>query len=246
MVNGSGAVSDDDGHAMISPVNAVAPVIWLLAGLVFGIECVLTLGEAGIVGGPRAVGWRLGLLSDYGFSPAVWDYTVQGRWAPEISRRYVGYLFVHGSFTDALFGAVLLLALGKFVAEVFHWAAVLAVFFGAGIVGAVAFGVVLDGTVPLIGVWPAVYGLIGAFTYITWRQLGARGGSQLSAFRLIAFLLALQLVFAVIFSGGGNFWFRLSLAVPEMAGFFAGLAVSPFLAPGGWAAFVARARQPRN
>ncbi len=106
--------------------------------------------------------------------------------------------------------------------------------------------IALDGAVPLIGVWPGVYGLIGAFTWITWMNLGAQGRNQVSAFRLIAFLMALQLVFAVLFAGEGGFLFRLSLALPEITGFFAGLALSPFVAPGGWGAIVRRARQSRQ
>lgn len=225
-----------------SPFGNVAPVVWLLAGLVFGVEVWLMLGENGL-GGPAAFGRRQRYFSDLAFSPAVWDYTLRGQWSVDILKRYVSYLFIHGAFTDALFGAALLLALGKFVGDVFHWAALLVVFFGAGIIGAVVFGIALGGTIPLIGVWPGVYGLIGAFTYITWQRLGDSGQNRLVAFRLIAFLLAIQLVFAVIFSGDGSFFFRLALALPEITGFVFGLAVSPFIAPGGWRAFVTRVRR---
>lgn len=225
-----------------SPVGQVAPVVWLLALLVFGVEVWLLLSENGL-GGDNAFGRRARVFNDFAFSPAVWEYTVRGQLSFDLVKRFVSYLFVHGTFTDALFASALLLALGKFVSDVFHWAAVLVVFFGAGIFGAVLFGLVLDGTVPLIGAWPGVYGLIGAFTFITWHRLGQTGQNQLLAFRLIAFLLVLQLVFAVIFAGDGSFWFRLMLALPEISGFFFGLAVSPFIAPGGWGAFVARMRQ---
>ena len=46
---------------------------------------------------------------------------------------------MHGSFTHALFVVVILLALGKMVGEVFRWWAVLVVFFGAAVVGALAY-----------------------------------------------------------------------------------------------------------
>ncbi len=52
-----------------SPVNAVPGVVWVLALAVFGVEVALMAGEAGLVGGARAVGWRLALMQDYAFSP---------------------------------------------------------------------------------------------------------------------------------------------------------------------------------
>ena len=96
--------------------------------------------------------------------------------------RLVTYPFVHFNFTHALFVVVILLALGKMVGEVFRWWAVLVVFFGAAIAGALAYTLVPGLQAPLIGGYPAVYGLIGAFTFLLWVNLAAVGANKYRAF----------------------------------------------------------------
>ena len=227
----------DDPAPFESPFNAIPPVILVLVVAVVAIELTLSAGAAGLVGGPGGIGWRLEALNDYAFSPAVLDYVwTRGDTSPALLKRFVTYAFVHGSFTDALFGAALLLALGKFVGDAFSAPATVAVFVLGTLAGALAFGVFVGGATPLFGVWPAVYGLIGAFTYILWLRLGAAGQNQVAAFRLIGFLLGLQLLFGLLF-GSSPIW------IAELAGFVAGFAASVVLAPGGWSALLARLRQ---
>ena len=105
--------------------------------------------------------------------------------------------------------------------------ATLAVFILSGIVGALAFGVILDSPAPLIGAYPGVYGLIGAFTFLLWTRLGELGENQTRAFSLIGILVAVQLLFGLLFGGTGD-W------VADIAGFATGFALSFFLVPGGW------------
>ena len=227
----------DDHTPFESPFNAIPPVVLILVVAVMAIELTLSAGATGLVGGPGAIGWRLAALQDYAFSPAVLDYVWSGSdRSPDLLMRFVTYAFVHGSFTDALFGAALLLALGKFVGDVFAPVATVAVFVLGTVAGALAFGLFVGGTTPLFGVWPAVYGLIGAFTYILWLRLGAAGQNQVAAFRLIGFLLGLQLVFGLLF-GSSPIW------IAELAGFAVGFAASTVLAPGGWSALLVRLRQ---
>ena len=227
----------DDPTPFESPFNALPPVILLLVAAIVAIELTLSAGAAGIVGGPGGIGWRLSAWNDYAFSPAVLDYVwARGDTSPDLLKRFFTYAFVHGSFTDALFGAALLLALGKFVGDVFAPLATLAIFVLGTLAGALAFGLFVSGTTPLFGVWPAVYGLIGAFTYILWLRLGAAGQNQIAAFRLIGFLLGLQLLFGLLF-GSNPIW------IAELAGFVVGFAASTVLAPGGWSALLVRLRQ---
>ena len=49
------------------------------------------------------------------------------------------------------------------------------IFFGSAIVGALVFALLTNVRTPLVGGYPAVYGLIGAFTFILWVRLGQRG-----------------------------------------------------------------------
>lgn len=212
-----------------SAINPLPPVIVALSLLILGIEIVLQMGARGLIGGPTAIGWRLGAIETYAFSGDIfWWMLGRGEWPPEHVMRFVTYMFVHANLTHAIFGCVLLLAMGKMVGEVFSPLATLAVFLLSGMVGALAYAVILQHQIPLIGAYPGVYGLIGAFTFLLWTRLGELGEKQARAFGLIGFLIAIQLVFAVIF-GGTLDW------IADVAGFGAGFLMSFFLVPGGWA-----------
>ncbi|MEN9011669.1 MAG: rhomboid family intramembrane serine protease [Yoonia sp.] len=218
-------------------VNPIPPVVIVLCLIVVLVELALSAAAAGMIGGPQGIGWRIAALQDYAFSPLVLDRVIAvGDFSFDLLKRFVTYGFLHASFTHALFAAALLLALGKFVGDVFSGVAVLIVFFGALVFGAIIFGLIAEGPVPLIGLYPAVYGLIGAFTYILWVRLGASGENQVKAFQLIGFLLALQLVFGLFF-GSDPSW------LAELAGFAFGFVVSIIVAPGGWTALVAKLRK---
>jgi len=210
-----------------SPLNPIPPVVLVLFLVIVGIEAAFSLGARGIIGGADAVGWRSAAIQDYGVHGQILRWMVEtGQFPPEHLRRLVAYAFVHGSFTHALFAAVLLLALGKFLGEVFrHWA-VLAIFVTATVGGALVYGLVPGDRPWLIGAFPGVYGMIGGFTYVMWLRLGQMGANQARAFTLIGVLMALQLVFALLF-GGSSTW------IADVAGFVAGFAVAIPLSPGG-------------
>ncbi|MBO9400370.1 rhomboid family intramembrane serine protease [Shimia sp. R9_3] len=220
-----------------SPINPLPPVVTALFLILAGVEAVLWLGLQGIVGGPTAVGWRLETIQRYAFSAEIFDWMMTtGNWPLEHVVRFVSYLFVHGNFTHALFGGVLLLAMGKMVGEVFSGWATLAIFVISGAVGALGYAVILDSAVPLLGSYPGVYGLIGAFTFLMWTRLGAVGAPQARAFSLIGMLVAIQLVFGLIF-GGAPDW------VADVIGFGAGFTMSFALTPGGWQRIVEKIRR---
>ncbi|OAN72496.1 rhomboid family intramembrane serine protease [Rhodobacteraceae bacterium EhC02] len=212
-----------------SPVNPLPRVVIALFAVVMGIEGLFSLGAQGIIGGPQAIGWRLGAIQGYAFSAEIFQWMLaNGRWPTEHLARFVTYPFIHGNFTHALFAGVMLLALGKFVGEVFRGWAVLAVFFGASIGGAAIYGLLAASPIPLLGAFPGVYGLIGAFTYLLWLRLGQEGGPQIRAFTLIAFLMGIQLVFGILF-GGSRDW------IADLSGFVFGFGLSFVVSPGGFA-----------
>lgn len=220
-----------------SPFNPLPPVVVALALLIIGIEAVLSLGARGILGGPGAIGWRLDAIQSYAFSGKIFDWMWDsGQYPLEHVMRFVTYSFVHANFTHALFVCVMLLALGKMVGEVFSAVATLAVFVISGIIGALAYAVLLNDDIPLIGGFPGVYGLIGAFTFLLWLRLGQMGAQQVRAFSLIGVLMGLQLIFGLLF-GVQNDW------VADVVGFVAGFALSFVLIPGGWQALVAKMRR---
>ncbi|UWR25987.1 rhomboid family intramembrane serine protease [Sulfitobacter sp. S223] len=230
-------MSDPHDPEFEPPFNKLPAVVVILFLIMAGIEAILTLGEAGLVGGPQAIGWRLALVRDWGFSGDIFDAMLaQGYWSWDNLARFLTYPFIHLSFTHALIAVVLMLALGKMAAEVMGQLAMLALFVVSGIGGALTYALVLDDPVWLIGAYPSVYGLIGGYSFLLWRKLAASGGQQLQAFTLIAMLMGLQLVWS-LFATVGNGW------VAELAGFICGFALSFLCAPGEWARILDRLRQ---
>lgn len=227
---------DQDPQA--APLNPLPLIVWVLALPLIAMEVVLTLAERGLVGGAGGVGWRLQAVERFGAFPELLKHQWQtGGYPLEELHRLVSHSLVHGSFTNTLFAVVMLLALGKMVGEVFRWWGVVVVVLGSAAVGALAYGLLVPGIrSPLIGAFPAVYGLIGAFTFLIFTNLARVGANKYRAFSLIGFLLAVQFVFGVLF-GGGWTW------VAEVAGFAAGFLLSFVVSPGGFRRVLDQIRQ---
>ncbi|HRO14699.1 MAG TPA: rhomboid family intramembrane serine protease [Paracoccus sp. (in: a-proteobacteria)] len=219
-----------------NPINHIPPVVWLLALPVLASEAYFGLGRLGFMAGGSGAGQaaRQILVERTAFAPEfllrAWD---RSSLAGGQVWRLLTYPFVHYSFTHALFVTVFLLALGNMVARALRPWAVAVVFFGAavggGLVYALAAGLLPQMRFdPLVGGYPAVYGLLGAFTFLLWLRLGQENANQMRAFSLIGMLLAFQLVFGMLFGGAGMNW------VAELSGFIAGFGLSFVLVPGGW------------
>lgn len=220
-------MNTEDMQSDNNPVNPLPPVIVALFLFIIGIEVLFSLGARGIIGGADAVGWRLAGLQKYAFSDEVFEWMrSSGQWPFEHVMRFLTYGFVHLSFTHALFGCVIFLALGKMAGEVYNQFALLMFYVCGTVVGALAFGLILDTEYPLMGSYPGAYAMIGAYTYLMWIRLGLMGQQQIRAFSLIGFLLGIQLVFGGIF-GGTPDW------LADIAGFVTGLFLAVFLIPGG-------------
>jgi len=206
--------------------NALPPAVVALALAIFGVELVISAGQQGLAGGAGGVGWRVQAIRDFAYPGGLLDWVIQNHaWTSPELRRFVTYPFVHLSFTHALFVVVFLLALGKMVGEVFGNLAVLVIFFVSAIFGAVIYDGLAGSAQALVGGYPAVYGLIGAYSFLLWVHYGVRGENQIRAFSLIGFLLGIQLLFGLIF-GGSRDW------VADVSGFVMGFALAPMLAPG--------------
>lgn len=209
-----------------SPVNPLPAVVILLVLAMAIIEAAFMLGSRGIVGGPEAIGWRLSAIQDYGFSARAVGWMLEtGSLRGDFLIRFVTYPFIHGSFTQMIFAAVMTLAMGKFVGERMGQMAVLSLFFGSCIFGAFIYALAVPEGPGLIGAFPGVYGLIGGFTCLLWLRLGEIGAQQTQAFTLIGLLLGIQLVFGLLF-GARLDW------VADIAGFFSGFFLSFILVPG--------------
>lgn len=220
-----------------SPINPLPAVVWALALPVIASEIVFGLGQTGMIGGAGGIGLRGRAAEMAAYSPEMMLRFWQRGMVPwDQLYRVLSYPFIHFGFTHAAFVTVFILALGKVLADSFRPAAVLGLFFGSAVIAAVVYtAIAAVGAVyvpalrfnPLLGGYPAVYGFVGAFTFLLWTRLGQTGGNRMRAFSLIGMLLAFQLVFGLIFGGGGTAW------IGEIAGFAAGFGLSFLLIPGG-------------
>lgn len=229
-----GPNGDKAPHAQ-PPVNPLPAVVVGLFLVLLGVEAAFSLGEMNLLGGAQAVAWRTMWIERLGFSGVAFDWMLEnGRYPTEHLVRMVSYPFLHGSFYHALFAMVILLAMGKIVAETMGVAAFLIIFFAASVTGALAFGLFSDAPW-LVGAYPPVYGLIGGFTYLLWLRLGIEGANQYRAFSLIGVLLAIQLLFSVF--SGAAVW------IADLAGFVTGFVLASVLVPGGWRRLLERLRR---
>lgn len=225
-----------------SPFNPLPMVVWLIALPVIATEAVFGLGSLGLIGGAEGAGLRLSGLQKSAYAPEMvqrmWQ-TGKVDWAQIY--RLLSYPFVHYSLTQALFVLVFTLALGNMVARAFRPWAVIAIYLGSAVGGALIYTFAMSfmqgRPAPLIGGYPSVYGLVGAFTFLLWTKLEEANANRLRAFTLIGALLLFQLVFAIAFGGAGYGW------IAEIAGFCIGFSLSFLLIDGGVARAVRQLRR---
>lgn len=209
------------------PFNPMPWVVWVIALPMIALEALFNAAEAGLIGGAQGFGWRVAALERYAVWPAYFRQQSQaGAYDLELLMRFVSYPFLHINATHAIFAVVILLAMGKFVGDVFRPLATGAVYFASGAVGALVYASISSIDAPLMGAYPGDYGLIGAFTFMIWVKLAGTGLNQLRAFSMIAFLLGVQLLFGLLF-GGGPEW------VADLTAFATGFFLSFVLSPGG-------------
>ncbi|WP_284323649.1 rhomboid family intramembrane serine protease [Cypionkella aquatica] len=234
-------MQDDVRPDQIAPINPLPGVVWLLALPMIGLEILFSLADAELIGGVQAVGWRIAAIQDYGVFPEFWRQRLAaGAVDQSVLLRFLSFAFVNGSATQALFGVAMLLALGKFVGEVFRAWAVAFVFLASGALGGLVYAYLVPNQ-PLYGAFPGVYGLIGAFSFLIWVKLAGTGVNQLRAFTMIGALMLIQALYGAFFTvlpmlmpsmgDVGHDWSW----VADLPGFAAGFLLSFVVSPGGFA-----------
>lgn len=178
------------------PINPLPAVIWLLALPIIASEAAFALAGAGFIGG-EGPGMRGIAISETAFFPQVLLRMAElGVFDARQFLRLITYPFIHYSLIHAAMVVVFLLALGNILGRQFRPLAVLGLFFGSAIAGALAVTLLSwvwggQQVMLLVGGYPAVYGLIGAFTFLIWARLGPAGTDRSRAFSLIGMLVAI-------------------------------------------------------
>jgi len=96
---------------------------------------------------------------------------------------------------------------------------VVLIFILSGAIGALGFGIFANGTL-LVGGYPAVYGLIGAFTWVQFAIQRMKGETGFQAFHLIIFFMIIALIYNLVYSNNNNEW------IAEIIGFISGFCIS--------------------
>lgn len=220
-----------------SPLNPLPWAVWVLILPLIGVEAVLLVARAGLIGGEAGIGWRVLAVQRHGFSGALMEYVLETQrfTGPHVWRVF-SYPLVHLAAVQTLFVVVLIAALGTAVGAVFRGAAVLAVAAAASVGGALVYGALFPEQVWLVGGYPAVFGLLGAYTFILWNDLAGAGLRRGRAFALAGVLLALRVAVGLVL-GTGHDW------AADVAGFGIGFALSFVVSPGGWRGTLDRLRE---
>lgn len=178
-------------------VNPLPWAVWLLTLGVAGVELVLWAGAHGLVNWAGSAGWRAQALVLFGISPELQGWMWEtGRYPSEGLWRYLAFGFIHLGPMQAALVVVITAALGKACAERLGSLKVLVLLVLAQAAGAVAFGLVADPGAWLIGGYPMIFALAGAYaTLLRTRQ----------ALFMVAVLVAARLALTAM-AGGGMDW----------------------------------------
>lgn len=185
-------------HARPAPIVTPLPwAVWLLTLGVAGVELVLWAGAHGLVNWAGSAGWRAQALVLFGISPELqgwmWD---TGRYPPEGLWRYLVYGFFHLGPMQAALVVVITAALGKACADRLGSLKVLILLVLAQAAGGMAFGLVADPGAWLIGGYPMIFALAGAYAALT--------GTRQALF-MVAVLVVARLALTAM-AGGGMDW----------------------------------------
>ena len=202
------------------PINIMPKSVIFLIFLVAFVEFVLQLGQKGLIGEQASIGWRMELIQKYGFFDAIFEWMRDNNtYKFNDLIRFFTYSFIHRSFTEIIFVLVFIATFGKFIAEVYGDMEVVLIFILSGAIGALGFGIFANGTL-LVGGYPAVYGLIGAFTWVQFAIQRMKGETGFRAFHLIIFFMIIALIYNLAYSNNSYEW------IAEIIGFISGFCIS--------------------
>ncbi len=204
------AMDDDEG---------VPPLLLALIGAMTAIELLLSAADRGLLG---ATDWRQIALIHGAFWQPVMDGTARPAFSGQAITMFASYAFLHGGLLHLAMNAVILLSLGKFVAQRAGQWAMLLLFLVSAVAGGLTFGLLSRGAGPMIGASGAVFGFLGLWQYweaATRRRLRA---SLQPVLATIGTLIAINVAMAV-FMGGALAW------QAHLGGFLAGVALGPLM-----------------
>ncbi len=182
-----------------APQSGAPRFLWVLVGIMAGIEAVLGLSGAGYLGPPdlRWTAFRFGA-----FWVPILDGQVMPLYPGQGVAMFLTYAFLHGGLAHLALNGVVLLSLGKFVAERIGPARTLWLLLLAAVAGGAGFGFLSSGGAPMVGASGAVFGLIGlwqCWDYRARRRAGLPVRPVLGA--IVALAVANVVLFVFLYGG---------------------------------------------
>lgn len=198
-----GAMRDEpsprrNGHPQAPGAGAPA-FLWILVGVMAAIEAALGLSEAGYLG---SFNWRWPALAMGAFWAPVLTGAMDPLYPGQTLAMFLTYAFLHGGLAHLLLNSVVLLALGKFVADRIGAGRTLLLLVLSAMGGALAFGLLSDGGGPMIGASAAVFGLLGLWQAWDYRMRRRAGLTLRPVITAILALAAVNIILVVILGGG--------------------------------------------
>lgn len=201
-------------------VNPLPWAVWLLTLGVAGVELVLWAGAHGLVNWAGSAGWRAQALVAFGVNAELQGWMWEsGRYPAEGLWRYLVYGFVHLGPMQAALVVVITAALGKACAERLGSLKVLVLLMLAQAAGGVAFGLVASPGAWLIGGYPMIFALAGAYAVL----MGTRAALFMAGVLVFARL-------ALVFMGGGGLDWLADLTAMAVGAALARVLDGPLLA----------------
>ena len=159
-------MSDYNRSPIVNPIPT--SILLIFFGIIL-VEAFLVFGFGGPLGKTDTTIERLTLVQNYGVPPnlATWMFET-GNFSIDYVSRFIVYPFINLSGLSVVFAAVLLLALGKMVGEVFTSFSVILIWLLSTFFAAFFYSISATDEQILVGSFPGVYGFVGAYTFVSW------------------------------------------------------------------------------
>ncbi|MEM7423567.1 MAG: rhomboid family intramembrane serine protease [Pseudomonadota bacterium] len=216
-----------DQERVLAP-GGPPPVVWLLAAVFTAIELLLWLSDQQLLGeGPIASDLRWQIYLRFAFFDLYFDAALDGQPVPWwLWTSCLSHAVLHGGWLHLAMNAVFLLAAGGMVARVIGTGRFLLLFVLTAIAGALVFGLMAETRGPLVGASGALFGILGALKRWEWRYVAMTGEGSARFWRTIAALVAINVLLAFAYPGGGELAWQ-----AHLGGFIAGFIIAAPLAP---------------
>lgn len=200
------------------PYRPPPPELLVLVAAMALIEIVLELADRGILADQSLRG-RVLMVG------AFWTQLLNGAqpiFAAQPVTMFVSHALLHGGFLHMAMNCVVLLGLGKLVAERYGPRVILPVFFVGAVAGGAVFGLLASTQAPMVGASGAIFAFVGVWVVGDWRRLRAMGEPVRPVLARVFGFVLMNVIFFFALSG-------MLAWEAHLGGFLAGLALGLML-----------------